>query len=166
MPDQLNGVPQIPLHGASIAPTFADAAAPAPRSVQYFEQMGHRGIWADGWKATTYHEPGQSYDDDHWGLFHLDEDFAECNDLAEEHPDKLAELVAPWWERSERHGVLPLDDRTVELFGSAPRPGTVHARSEYVYRPPLSHMYAAAATPPGCRSGTFHSTVAVPADGG
>src|SRR3546814_185283 len=118
MPDQLNGVPQIPLHGASIAPTFADAAAPAPRSVQYFEQMGHRGIWADGWKATTYHEPGQSYDDDHWGLFHLDEDFAECNDLAEEHPDKLAELVALWWEEAERHGVLPLDDRTVELFGS------------------------------------------------
>src|SRR3546814_4266594 len=61
MPDQLNGVPQIPLHGASIAPTFADAAAPAPRSVQYFEQMGHRGIWADGWKATTYHEPGHPY---------------------------------------------------------------------------------------------------------
>src|SRR3546814_11186121 len=108
--------------------------------------MGHRGIRADGWKATTYHEPGHPYDDDHWGLFHLDEDFGECNDLAEQHPDKLAELVALWWEEAERHGVLPLDDRTAELFGSAPRPGPVPAPSQYVDRAP--RPTAAPAAPP------------------
>src|SRR3546814_20578369 len=99
MPDQLNGVPQIPLHGASIAPTFADAAAPAPRSVQYFEKMGHRGIWADGWTATPYHEPGQSYADDHWGLFHLDQAFAEYNNRPENHPHQPATHFAPTREK-------------------------------------------------------------------
>src|SRR5437763_2141255 len=74
VPDQWNGVAQMPMHGASIRSTFVEADAPAPRSVQYFEQMGHRGLWADGWKATTYHQAGQPFDDDEWGLFNLDED--------------------------------------------------------------------------------------------
>jgi arylsulfatase A-like enzyme len=75
-PEQYQGHPQLPMHGRSIAPTFHDPEAAAPRSVQYFEQLGHRGIWADGWKATTYHTPGDPYDDDEWGLFHLDADFS------------------------------------------------------------------------------------------
>jgi arylsulfatase A-like enzyme len=145
--------------GASMAATFDDAAAPAPRSVQYFEQMGHRGIWADGWKATTYHEPGQPFDDDEWGLFHLDEDFSECHDLAASEPERLRALIDAWWVEAGRHGVLPLDDRSIELFGAPPRPGSVHARSEYEYRPPLSHVPADAAPPFGGRSWTVVADV-------
>jgi arylsulfatase A-like enzyme len=66
-PTSWNGVDQLPMHGSSIVPTFADADAPAQRKVQYFEQMGHRGIWVDGWKATTYHEAGQPFENDTWG---------------------------------------------------------------------------------------------------
>ena len=44
--------------------------------------MGHRGLWADGWKITTYHEQGVSIDDDEWALYHLDDDFSECHDLS------------------------------------------------------------------------------------
>jgi arylsulfatase len=91
--------------------------------------MGHRGTWADGWKATTYHEQGRPYDDDEWGLFHLDEDFSEYHDLAAEHPGKLKELVETWWAEAGAMGVLPLDDRTIELFAAEPRPGTPHARA-------------------------------------
>ena len=58
-----------------------------------FAFLLHRGIWADGWKATTYHEAGQPFESDQWGLFHLDEDFSECHDLAAEHPEKLQELI-------------------------------------------------------------------------
>ena len=86
IPEQHNGVPQIPVHGASIDATFDDADAPAPRPIQYFEQMGHRGLWADGWKVTTYHEQGQPIDDDEWALYHLDADFSECHDVSAEHP--------------------------------------------------------------------------------
>lgn len=157
-----NGVPQMPMHGASIAATFGDAAAPPPRSVQYFEQMGHRGLWADGWKVTTYHEAGKPFDDDEWGLFNLGDDFSECRDLAAAHPEKLRELVDMWWAEAERHGVLPLDDRSIELFGGAPRPATVHARREYTYYPPVSHIPADAAPPLGGRPWMITAEVDVP----
>ncbi|HEX3004116.1 MAG TPA: arylsulfatase [Angustibacter sp.] len=160
------GVAQMPLHGASIAATFADDGAPPPRSVQYFEQMGHRGLWADGWKATTYHEAGRPFDDDEWALYHLDADFSECTDLAAESPEKLRELIDRWWVEAGQHGVLPLDDRSVELFGAPPRPGTVHARREYVYYPPLAHIPADAAPALGGRSWTITAEVDVPDEGG
>ena len=162
LPDQWHGVPQIPVHGASMVATFDDGEAPPPRRMQYFEQMGHRGLWADGWKVTTYHEQGRPFDDDEWGLFHLDEDFSECHDLAAAHPEKLRELADAWWAEAERHGVLPLDDRTIELFGGTRRAATVHARDEYVYRPPLSHVPADACPPFGGRSWTITAEVTVP----
>ena len=166
VPEHRNDVPQIPLHGASIAATFSDAAVPAPRSIQYFEQMGHRGLWADGWKISTYHEQGTPMDDDEWALFHLDEDFSECHDLAAEHPDKLRELIELWWVEAGQHGVLPLDDRSIELFGAPPRPGTVHARGgEYVYYPPIAHIPADACPPLGGRSWTITAEVEVPDEG-
>ncbi|HVM39355.1 MAG TPA: arylsulfatase, partial [Acidimicrobiia bacterium] len=165
VPDEFHGLPQIPMHGASLRATLDDAEASAPRSIQYFEQMGHRGLWADGWKVTTYHEPGHPFDDDEWGLFHLDEDFSECHDLAAAHPEKLRELVDAWWAEAGHHGVLPLDDRTIELFGGTPRPATVHARKEYVYVPPVSHVPADAAPPFGGRSWVVTAEIDVPEGG-
>jgi arylsulfatase len=162
VPEQSNGVAQMPIHGASITATFDDADAPAPRAIQYFEQMGHRGLWADGWKITTYHEQGQPLDDDEWGLYHLDADFSECHDVAAEHPDKLRELIDAWWVEAGQHGVLPLDDRTIELFGGPPLPATVHARRDYTYYPPLAHIPADACPPLGGRSWTVTATVEVP----
>jgi arylsulfatase len=162
VPEQFNGIPQIPVHGASIQATFSDAAAPSPRAIQYFEQMGHRGLWADGWKITTYHEQGQPLDDDEWALFNLDEDFSECHDVSADHPEKLRELIDAWWVEAGQHGVLPLDDRTIELFAAAPRPGTVHARSEYVYYPPLAHIPADAAPALGGKTWVITAEVDVP----
>ena len=78
---------------------------------------------------------------------------------------KLRELIDAWWVEAGRHGVLPLDDRTIELFGGAPRPGTVHARQDYVYYPPIAHIPADAAPPLGGRSWTITAEVEV-ADGG
>jgi arylsulfatase len=142
LPEQVGGHVQLPLHGRSLSATFADPTAPPPRRQQYFEQMGHRGIWADGWKAVTYHEPGRPYDDEEWELYHLDEDFSECRNLAGEHPAQLRELIDTWWTEAGAMGVLPLDDRTIELFGGAPRPGTPHARARYEYLHPISHLPA------------------------
>ena len=111
-PTEYNGVAQMPLHGASLAPTLSSADAKTARTVQYFEMLGHRGIWKDGWKAVVRHVSGTSWDDDdQWELYHLDEDFSETNDLAEQQPERLRAMIELWWEQAEMHGVLPLDDR-------------------------------------------------------
>lgn len=165
LPDVVAGVPQLPLHGRSITATFADAGAPPPRRVQYFEQMGHRGIWVDGWKATTYHEQGRSFHDDVWGLYHLDADVSECHDLAAEHPERLRALIDEWWVQAGEMGVLPLDDRTIELFGAAPRPGSPHHRDGYEYLHPIAHVPADASPNLGGRAWTVTAHVQVPDTG-
>ena len=101
--------------GTSFAATFA-TKAPTGKTVQHFEMFGHRGIWLEGWKAVAFHQPGTSFDDDQWELYHLDEDFNERHDLAASHPDKRDELIARWWQEAEKYQVLPLDDRFAERF--------------------------------------------------
>ncbi len=162
LPAQVAGHEQIPLHGESLVPTWDAADAPPRRTGQYFEMGGHRGIVRDGWKAVTYHTKGVPFDDDVWGLYHLDTDFSECHDLASEHPEKLRELIDAWWVEAGANDVLPLDDRNIELFGGSPRPGTPHGRREYVYLPPISHIPADAAPALGGRSWTITCDAIVP----
>ncbi len=161
LPEQFTGHEQMPIHGKSLAATWDAVDTPPPRSRQYFEMAGHRGLYDDGWKAVTYHEKGAPFEEDTWALYHLDEDFSECHDLAAEHPEKLRELVDAWWAEAGAYDVSPLDDRGIELFGGAPRAGTPHARSEYIYTPPISHIPADAAPPLGGRSWTITCDVVV-----
>jgi arylsulfatase len=142
-PQTVAGVAQMPVHGVSLAPTFADPAAAPSRGPQYFEMLGHRGIWDDGWKAVTHHTPGEAFDADRWELYHLASDFSEFEDLAEREPERLKALVDLWWAQAEKHGVLPLDDRgAIALFRAAMRPGLPSSRDRFVYHPPLSHIVA------------------------
>ncbi|MEO6197670.1 MAG: arylsulfatase, partial [Dehalococcoidia bacterium] len=90
---------------------------------QYYEMLGHRAIYVDGWKAVSFHMPGSSFDADKWELYHIDEDFSECSDLADEHPEKLQTLIDGWWEEAERYNVLPLADNLSIRFPSATKPG-------------------------------------------
>lgn len=166
-PSVYNGVDQMPVHGASLTPTLDDDSGKPARSVQFFEMLGHRGIWQDGWKAVTRHVPGTSWDeDDKWELYHLDEDFSETNDLAEAHPEKLEEMVALWWQEAEKHGALPLDDRPAAVtFRAARRPGSPSARQRYVYYPPVSHIVSDAC-PPAARGWTTELQLTHPKGGG
>lgn len=160
-PASFGGHVQAPIDGRTIRAIWDDPDAPPPRPVQYFEQLGHRGIWVDGWKATTFHWPGQPFDDDVWELFRLDDDFSECRDLAAEHPETLREMVDTWWAEAGAHGVLPLDDRTIELFTAPARPGTTHDRDTYVYLAGTSHVPADAAPALGGRPWTITAEVVV-----
>jgi len=112
LPEAVNGVKQMPLHGTSMAHTLNDNGADTQKTIQYFETIGQRGIWHKGWKAVTFHHRGASFDDDIWELYHLDVDLAEIDNLAERHPEKLEELIDLFWQEAERYGVLPLDDLT------------------------------------------------------
>ena len=91
--------------------------------------LGSRAIYHQGWKATTDHVgpglaaerviPGsRHFDEDHWSLYHLDDDFAEADDLADEHPERLARLVERWWSEAGANQVLPLGDDMVNRLGA------------------------------------------------
>ena len=146
-PAVYRGVAQMPLHGTDMSYTFAQAKAPTTRITQHFEMFAHRGLWHKGWKAVAYHERGSSYDDDVWELYHLDADWSECHDLAQERPDKLAELKERFWVEAGRYDVLPLDDRGYALRARVPRPGSPRARTRFTYYPGMAHL-PMAVTPP------------------
>lgn len=148
-PTEVACVPQMPVHGTSLLPTFGDANATIARGAQYFEMFGHRALVLDGWKAVSRHKAGTPYDEDVWELYHLDRDFSECRDLAVGEPDRLQRMIALWWQEAEKHGVLPLDDRGAsEMFRASQRPGMPTARQRFVYYPPISHIPADACPSP------------------
>ncbi len=155
-PEMYNGHAQMPVHGESMVYTFVteNAAQPSRKPSQYFEMYGSRAIWADGWKAVAFHKPGTPFEDDRWELYHLEEDFSECKDLAQSHPKKLAELVELWWTEAGRYDVLPLDDRRAQLWSPSPRKRTPRNRERYVLYPPVAHMSGEVAPSLGNRSFT------------
>jgi arylsulfatase len=159
--DSYCGYDQIPITGTSMVYTFDAPDEKTLRGPQYFEMGGHRGIWADGWKAVTYHRAGAPFTDDEWELYHLDEDFSETHDLATEDPEKLREMIELWWIEASRHGVLPLENRNqLSLFREGRfRPGSPHQHGRYVYYPPISHIPMAAAPAFGARSWTMTAEV-------
>jgi arylsulfatase A-like enzyme len=137
MPETVDGVVQRALDGASISMTFTDSSAPAPRTTQYYEMFGCRALYDDGWKAVTYHpiqsdSPGLA--DATWELYDVRTDPSECHDLAAEEPERLAAMVAKWWDEAERNEVLPIDNRPFSAFVFE-RPTSLPARSSYTYYP-------------------------------
>jgi arylsulfatase len=113
VPTQYCGVPQLPIHGISMAYTF-DTDAPTRKEIQYFELLGDRAIWCRGWKAVARHPKGADFEADQWELYHLDHDFAELDDLSGRRPQKLREMLELWWSEAGKYDVLPLDDRDWE----------------------------------------------------
>ena len=133
-PRFIDGHEQLSIDGRSLKDTFTAAGAPSPRPTQYFEMVGSRSIYHDRWKATTDHVGptpalersliggSHRFEDDHWALFNLDDDFAEARDVSREHPRIVDDLVARWHAAAERNGVFPLDDSLWGRVSAAPPP--------------------------------------------
>jgi arylsulfatase len=152
VPTTYRGVEQHPVTGHSFASVLADADAAPTTTVQYFEMAGSRALVRDQWKAVCKHTKGADYDSEPWELYDLGADPSECHDLAGERPELLAELIEQWWDEAEIHGVLPLDDRLIELFGVRFREHSPHSPTRrYVYRPAEAPMPAQACASLGGR---------------
>jgi len=163
-PREVDGVPQTPMHGISMAYALADGAADVPtrKKSQYFEMFGHRAIWHEGWKAVCYHQPGADYDTEAWELYHADVDASEAHDLAAQQPERLRKLIALWWVEAGRHGVLPLDDRRGgALFKSAQFRGNTARRNSFTFYPPVSRYAADVAPPTGNRAFVISADLAL-----
>ena len=146
-PSSVNGVPQMPLPGVSMAYTFNDANAPTRKKVQYYEMLGSRAIWSNGWTAVTWHKKDSSWDDDKWELYNTDEDFTQSTDLAAKYPDKLKELQDLWWAEAEKYNVLPLDDRRYERAADPTRPVAALPKKQYTFYPGTSILHPAGRPP-------------------
>lgn len=119
-PRVVRGVEQQPLDGVSLAYTFGDADAEGRLRTQYFEIMGSRAIYHDGWMASAFGPrapwvPGLppgihdwTPDQDTWELYHLDEDWTQARDLADTHPEKLAQLKEVFAIEAARNSVYPV----------------------------------------------------------
>ncbi|MBQ4900773.1 arylsulfatase [Paenibacillus sp. Marseille-P2973] len=153
-PAELKGIQQKSIEGVSLAYSFEQPLEPSRRTTQYYEMLGNRAIYHEGWKAVTYHIPGTSFNDDKWELYHVDKDFSENNDLAQSEPEKLKELIQLWWKEAELYGVLPIDGRGIlgKFSGGGQRPeavthkyypGTEGYHHYVLFNPRLTHSIEA-----------------------
>jgi len=124
-PTSVNGTPQTPIEGTSLLYTFNDAKAKERHTTQYFEMFGNRAVYDNGWFARTLHRaPWEAIDmppleTDTWDLYNVHEDFSLANNLADKHPEKLAELQALFMSEAEKYHVLPIDDRVIVRMNPA-----------------------------------------------
>jgi len=140
-PKVVHGVEQRPMDGISMLYTVPDPGAEDRRKTQYFEMFANRGIYHEGWVASTRHSTPwlmskslPAFSEDAWELYDVSVDFSQSEDLAAKHPDKLAELQALFVEEAERNHVFPLDDRRSERFDPriAGRPDLLQGRRSMV----------------------------------
>ena len=124
-PTKVNGVVQKPFEGVSMVYSFDDPAAKTRHTRQYFEILGNRAIYDDGWLAGTVHKapweaaPRAPLAEDKWELYDTSKDFSLANDLAAEQPAKLKQMQALFMSEAAKYHVLPIDDRSFERFDSA-----------------------------------------------
>jgi arylsulfatase len=144
-PDVLDGVKQQPIDGVSFVYTFDQANAATQHSAQYFELVGNRAMYKDGWIASTtplrlpwitaagIAEPNP--DDFKWELYNVNEDFSQSHNLADKNPDKLKELQDAFDVEAKKYNVYPLDSSFASRIDPAIRPSLTRGRSEFIYYP-------------------------------
>jgi arylsulfatase len=168
-PAAINGVVQRPIEGVSFAQTFDNANAPTAKATQYYEMIGSRAIWHDGWKAVAEQEQGVALTEEllaaqRWELYRVAEDFSECEDLAARYPEKLQELIERWWVEAGKYGVLPLDARMQARMGE-PKPLAAREKPRYIYYPGSAPQFAYTAVNLKDRSHTITAEVEIPTGG-
>ena len=161
-PQSIRGVTQSAIEGVSLAATFDNAQAPEKHTTQYFEMMGHRALYHDGWRAvcpwpgTSFTESGRTFgtpitcamltelDATGWELYNLNEDFAETHNLADKEKARLLTMIAMWYTEAGKYNVLPIDSRGVQRIREE-RPQIAVSRKRYVLYPGTQSVPAAAA---------------------
>jgi arylsulfatase A-like enzyme len=173
LPTMMDGVKQKPLDGVSLVYTFQNAKAPTRHPVQYFELVGNRGIYKDGWMASTTplrlpwvvtgYEPNP--DDFKWELYNVNEDFSQANNLAEQNPEKLKELQTAFEVEAKKYNVYPLDSSFASRADPAIRPSLTRGRQEFAYYPGMVRIPEGSAPDFKNKSWAIAAEVTIPANG-
>jgi arylsulfatase len=169
-PKSVNGTEQTPFEGASFVYSFDDAKAKTRHPTQYFEILGNRAIYHDGWLAGTVHRapweyvPRRPLAEDIWELYNASEDFSLANDLASQEPAKLKEMKDLFMTEGAKYHVLPIDDRAIERFDpkQAGRPDLMGGRTSLTVYEGMTGMMENAFINIKNRSNTITAEVDVP----
>jgi arylsulfatase A-like enzyme len=169
----LNGTTQKPMEGVSMAYTFDDAKAPSRHLTQYFEIAANRGIYQDGWIASTtplrlpWQVSGVEPDPDEfpWELYNAAQDFSQSRNLASDNPKKLQELKDLFLIEAVKYNVLPIDSSFADRANPAIRPNLNHGQTHFAYYPGMIRIPEASAPDIKNRSFRITADVDVPQGG-
>ncbi len=176
VPETVDGIKQRPMDGVSMAYTWekAGVSTPSRRTTQYFEMLGNRAIYQDGWVACTTpatlpwklssDTPPDVITGYKWELYNVAADPTESKDLAASMPEKLKELQAVFYAEAAKHNVLPLDNTTLERW-NAPKPSLTQGRTTFSYAGPISGIPNSGAPSILNKSYTISAEVEIPAGG-
>lgn len=143
-PETMKGVPQMPMAGISFKQVLADGKAKSLRSTQYFELLGQRAIWHDGWMAIANHKAGAPLASDVWSLYDTKVDFSGNRDLAAANPQILEDLKSRWWIEAGKYGVLPVINAPLRgMYAGKAASGFRNRRDprpEYTYYPEQAYL--------------------------
>jgi arylsulfatase len=150
-PRTVNGIPQGPIDGISMAYSFGDPKAKGRRATQFFDIMGSRGIYQDGWFAGVFGPrtpwvPGLPQgigewdpEKDVWELYDLEHDWSQAVDLAARRPEKLAYLKNLFLIESAKNQNLPIGGGLwTPVFHPEDAPATPY--TEWNFSGPITRM--------------------------
>jgi len=175
-PDTINGIKQLPIEGVSMVYTWdkENANTPSRRTTQYFEMLGNRAIYHDGWVACTTPAtlpwelssapPPDVITGYKWELYNVMEDPTQSNDLAASMPEKLKQLQALFYSEAGKYNVLPLDNTTLARW-NAPKPNLTGGRTVFTYTGTLTGVPNSGAPNILNKSYTITAEVTIPAGG-
>ncbi len=175
-PETINGITQRPMDGVSMAYTWdkANATAPSRRTTQYFEMLGNRAIYHDGWVAATTPvtlpwalstaAPPDVITGYNWELYNVKDDPTESNNLAGTMPAKLKEMQDLFYAEAKKNEVLPLDNSTLARWNT-PRPNLTAGRKVFTYSGELIGVPASGAPDILNKAYTITAEVEIPEGG-
>jgi len=177
-PTHIDGVEQQPMHGTSFLYSLDDAAAVERHTQQYFEILGNRGMYKDGWwlswmmpripwqldpETLARFAPGVwDPETDPVELYYLPDDFTQANDVAGQHPEKVEELKTLFWQEAERYDVLPLLGGLTGFFGMRP---PIPAQSRFTYYSDVQNVASGMIPPIYNHSYTISADLEIPEGG-
>lgn len=175
-PDEVNGIKQDPIEGVSMEYTWdkSNANAPTQHTTQYFEMLGNRAIYHDGWVAATTpatlpwalstKTPPDVITGYNWELYNVNEDPTQFNDLSKQMPDKLKEMQDLFYKEAEKYNVLPLDNTTLTRWNGS-KPTLTGGRTEFTYTGVTSGITNSAAPNILNKSYTITAEIDIPKEG-
>ena len=141
-PATIKGVPQSPIQGVSFAHTFDDADVSTKHHTQYFEMIGHRSIYHDGWRAVcpwpgpSFAEAAQPFgtditadmlselDADRLGAVSRRRGLRRDRQRRGRQPRRLIAMIAMWYVEAGKYDVMPVDGSALHALArraAAPR---------------------------------------------